>query len=436
MEGVFHRMWRKQRGWVIGAVSICVIAVLLLATRMFGAHNGAGTVSGPAGIPTAEVIRGELVDTVELRGTIKALRTSVLEAPSDSGDIQIVTLAKDGELVHKNDVVAVFDPSTIQNTLAQRKSDMKQAEAQVDDAKAQAHLVEEQDQTDLQKAKYDIRRAELDASQAEILSAIDGEEKKLLLADAQQKAIQAQQKLDSDRANAKANISSIDQKRTKALRDVTMYEDSVGRLTLRAPVDGMVNRLPNWRAGGMFGGSAPPFKEGDRAWARADVLQLPDLTSLLIGARVDESDRGKLLVGQTVTARVDAVPDRDFIGTVQDISPLAKVDFSAGWPPAKNFDLAVVLEHPDPRLRPGMSVSERIAVQHFPNVILVPSEAVLTKNGRNIVYVMQGSKTSDNFEERVVTIGHRSGGQVEIRSGLKPGERVALKDPSATAAKP
>ena len=53
------------------------------------------------------------------------------------------------------------------------------------------------------------------------LSAIDGEEKKLALADAEQKAKQVQQKLDSDRANAKANMASIDQKRTKALRDVT-----------------------------------------------------------------------------------------------------------------------------------------------------------------------------------------------------------------------
>ena len=208
-----------------------------------------------------------------------------------------------------------------------------------------------------------------------------------------------------------------------------MYQDSIGRLTLVAPVDGMVNRLPNWRAGGMLGGSAPPFKEGDRAWPMADIAQLPDLSALRITAHLDEEDRGRLHPGQTVTARVDAVPDRDFIGTVQDISPLAKVDFSAGWPPAKNFDLAVVLEHPDPRLKPGMSVTERIAVQKIPNVILIPAEALFNRNGHDVVYIEQGSKGSNNFSEHSVVIGHRGGGQVEIRSGLQPGQRVALKDP-------
>jgi multidrug efflux pump subunit AcrA (membrane-fusion protein) len=138
-----------------------------------------------------------------------------------------------------------------------------------------------------------------------------------------------------------------------------------------------------------------------------------------------------LHAGETVTARVDAVTDLAFTGTVADISPLTKIDFSSGWPPVKNFDLVVALDHIDGRLRSGMSVTERIAVQRIPNVILVPAEAVFTRNGRDVVYVEQGAKGSNNFAERVVTIGHRGGGQVEIRSGLEPGVRVATKDPVA-----
>jgi len=95
----------------------------------------------------------------------------------------------------------------------------------------------------------------------------------------------------------------------------------------------------------------------------------------------------------------------------------------------KNFDLVVTLDHVDNRLRPGMSVTERIAVQRIPNVILVPAEALFTRNGRDVVYVEQGAKGSNNFSERAVVIGHRGGGQVEIRSGLEPGVRVATKDP-------
>jgi HlyD family secretion protein len=427
MNGSSSSIWSKRRGWI---VLVCLVTVIVAAgVWFFGGRRNSGSVSAAAGTPTTPVIRGELVDTVELRGQIKPIRSSDLLAPSDSGDIQIVKLAKDGEMVHKGDAVIVLDPTPNQNILNQRRSDLRQAQAQVDDFKARAKLLEEQDLTDLQKANYDVERAKLDVSQAEILSPIDGEEKKLLLADAEQKVKQVQQKLESDKTSNKADIANISQKVEKAQRDVKRYEDAISRLTVFAPVDGMIHLMPNWRAGGMFGDNAPPFKEGDRAWAMATIGQLPDLSALRITAHLEEEDRSRLHAGQSVTARVDAVPDHELEGHVSEVSPLAKIDFSGGWPPNKNFDLTVVLDHPDTRLRPGMSVTERIAVQRIPNVILVPSEAVFNRNGRDVVYVQESARFGDSFMERPVAIGHRGGGMVEIRNGLQPGERVALKDP-------
>ncbi len=430
MAGFFQQAWRTKRGWIIAAAGVVVLAGVLVAMRLAGPRGGSATVSAAGATPTAVVVRGDLVDSVELRGQFQAYHTSILEAPSDSGAIQIVKLAKDGDPIKKGDVAVVLDPSTLQATLDQRRSDVKQTEAQKADAEAQARLTEEQDVTDLQKANYDVESAKLTASQAEILSPIDGEEKRLAVADAEARARQAQQKLESDRASSRANIAAFEQKRQKALRDVKLYEDAISHLTLFAPVDGIVNRLPNWRTNN-FGGNAQPFKEGDRAWSGANILQLPDLSSLRISARVDETDRSRLRAGQTATARADAIPDQEFVCSVFEISPLAKIDFSNGWPPTKNFDVSVVIDHPDPRLRPGMSVTERIAVQSIHNVITVPATAVFTKIGRTVAFVAQGDKSSSNFSERVVVVGHRGGGQVEILSGLQPGERVALKDPSA-----
>jgi HlyD family secretion protein len=429
MAGFFQQTWRTKRGWVLSVAVVIVLAGVLVAMRLAGPGGGATIVSAAGATPTALVVRGDLVDSVELRGQFQAYHTSILEAPSDAGTIQIVKLAKDGDPIKKGDIAVVLDPSTLQATLAQRRSDVKQTEAQKADAEAQARLVDEQDVTDLQKSNYDVESAKLSASQAEILSPIDGEEKRLAVADAEARAHQAQQKLESDRASQRANIAAFEQKRQKALRDVKLYEDAISHLTLIAPVDGIVNRLSNWR--NNMGGGAQPFKEGDRAWSGADILQLPDLSSLRISARVDETDRSRLRAGQTATARADAIPDQEFVCTVSEISPLAKIDLSNGWPPTKNFDVSVLIDHPDPRLRPGMSVTERIAVQSIPNVIMVPATAVFTKIGRTVAFVAQGDKSSNNFSERVVVVGHRGGAQVEIISGLQPGERVALKDPSA-----
>src|ERR1019366_5730293 len=312
MLGNNSSIWYRRRGTIIVAGLLLVAGAVVAYMRWFGSRGDASTVSAATAIPSAEVIRGELVDIVELRGQIRPLHSVDLLAPPDAGQIQILKLVKDGDTVKKGDVAIVFDPSTIQMTLNQRRSDLKQAEAQIDDMRAKQKLAEQQDQTDLLKAKYDVERAKLDASQAEILSQIDGEEKKLLLADAEQRVKQAQQKVDSDVASNKADIANISQKREKALRDVQHWEEAISRLTILAPTDGMVHLMPNYQAGGNFGSNPPPFKEGDRAWSMAAIAQIPDLSALRITARLDEEDRGRLHAGETVTARVDAVTDLSF----------------------------------------------------------------------------------------------------------------------------
>jgi RND family efflux transporter MFP subunit len=220
-------------------------------------------------------------------------------------------------------------------------------------------------------------------------------------------------------------VGRASQKRNKALFDVQQGERAVSSMTLRAPVGGMVTILPNWR--NQVGWSeAPEFKEGDRLWPGAAIAELPDLSSVRVAARVDETDRGRVKPGQPAKVRVDAIPDREFDARVAEISPLAKLDFSS-WPLTKSFDLILELAATDQRLRPGMSANARIAVDRQADAVLLPAPALFEKGGRSVVYV-QGAW---GFQERLVEIGRRTPKQVAVRRGVKPGERVALRDPTA-----
>ncbi len=194
-------------------------------------------------------------------------------------------------------------------------------------------------------------------------------------------------------------------------------------LTLRAPSDGLVTLMMNWRAGGPFGGGVE-FKEGDRAWSGAGIVELPDLSTLQFSARVDEIDRGRVKVEDSAVIRVDALPDRQFNARVARISPLASTDFSAGWPFPRNFRMELALQQSDSRLRPGMSANVRIAVERMPNSILIPAEAAFLKSGRSVAYVRHGSA----FEERSIEVARRSEGQLAVAKGLNPGETVATRD--------
>ena len=141
-------------------------------------------------------------------------------------------------------------------------------------------------------------------------------------------------------------------------------------------------------------GGAQDFREGDRAWPGAAIVELPDLSAVRLTARLDEADRGRVEVGQPASVHLDAVPDRVYESKVASISLLARVDFSTNWPPARDFDIQLAMGDPDSRLRPGMSATVRIAVARLPDVLLVPAQAVSLVNGRPTVYV----QTSSGFD--------------------------------------
>ena len=376
-------------------------------------------------VPTAVVQRGDFTDFLELRGQFKAVRSVTVNAPSNAGDLRILQLVRDGARVKKGDVLVRFDVTKLKADLAQDRSVLRAAEAESDQIKAQSRLTTEQDRTDLLKAGYDVDSAKLDASKGEIVSKIEGAEARLAVTDAESKRSAGEQKSKSDDAGASADLGGKEHKITKARYDVNQAEHRIAVLTLRAPIDGLITILPNFRSGG-FSGSSQSFKEGDSAWSGAAILEIPDLSTLRLTARVDEADRARVALGQSALVRVDAVPDREFHARVSDISTLATVDFNGGWPFSKNFELRLSLDDVDSRLRPGMNASARLAVETIPGAVLIPNAAAFKKSGETIAYVLRGS----HFEPTTIQVSRRGESHLAVTSGLNPGDRVALKDPS------
>ncbi len=421
MPGTVKKIWRRHR------IPVIVLGLVVVSGITYGAARFTREVPT---IPTAIVQRGEFLESVKFHGRVIAEKSVQIKAPAITGDIQITFLARTGTAAKKGDVIVKFDTAKLQDTLNQRRSDMKQAEAGIGEERARARLLDEQDRTDLLKARYDVERAKLDVSQESILSQIDGAEKKLALADAEQKLREVEARQKADQASSQATINGKVQDRAKAEADVRRAETDIAAMTLRAPTDGVVTLFPNWRAGGWFSDNPPEFRPGDRAWNGAAIAELPDFSTLQVSTRIEEVDRGRLMLGQTATVRVDAVPDREFQAHIAQISALAKTDFTT-WPPPRNFDVSLQLDSKDTRLRPGMSSMGRIAVNRVPGSILIPVGAMFTQNGSSIVYVLAGTK----FVPRPVAVGLRNDEQLAIASGLKEGEKVALKDPTLAAEK-
>jgi HlyD family secretion protein len=398
---------------------IAVIAVVVVGSvGTIGAMHFA--TRAPA-IATAEVKLAEFVDSLDIRGVVHALKSASISAPAYAGDLRIIKIATDGAQVKKGDVIIQFDKTKTAQDLAQFRSALKSAQAEIEQARAQARLSEEEDLTAVMKARYSVESAKLEASKQEIVSAIEGKEAKLKVADAEQKLREAEQKQKSDRVANNALVESNFQASRKALWDMQRAERALGEMTLSAPSNGIVALMQNWRPDGQA-----TFRPGDRVWPGALLAELPDVSTLRVSSRVDETERGRLRTGQVVNVQLDAIPDAQFTGRIDQISTVATLDFTGGWPFPRNFDLQVTLEQSDVRLRPGMTAQLTIVVDRVPKAITIPKQASFQKSGRTVAYVLNGSK----FDERVLEVGRRSRDGLLVAKGLRAGERVALKDPT------
>lgn len=382
-----------------------------------------------SGAPTAVVTKGTFVDFLQLRGEIRPVRSVILSAPSSGTDLQIVDLVKNGARVSAGDVIAEFDPTVQQRTLETKRSELNQAESEIARTGAELTRRVQAAQSELEEARKAVQRAKLDVQANELRPRIEAEKLVIVLSDAETHVRELEQKVEGERIAAAADVAIARQKRDKASYDVREAERIIGSLTIRAPAGGSVSLLPNFRAGGPFQRAAPEFKRGDRAWFGAAIAELPDLSAVKMTARVDEFDRGRVQQGSPVRVRVDAVPDRELTGTLTDISVVAKPDFSS-WPPARNFDLVVAIADGDERLRSGMSASARLELDRLPGVLLLPSGAVFQRGAATVAYVVNGGTT----ESRPVMVLRRGREQIALASGLREGERVALREPEATGA--
>jgi HlyD family secretion protein len=401
---------------------ILVLFPIIAALLIFGIIRFAR--SAPQ-VPTIQVQRKEFVEYAEMRGTVKALRSITISAPASAGDLQILDIVASGSKVKKGEVIVSFDATTLKQSLAQDRSALKSADAEIQQAKVAASLKKEQDLTDIMKARFEVESARMETQKQEILSVIEGQKAKLALNDAEEKLAETEAKLRSDRASSSSNIASSEKKRDAALFQVHRDETQLVALALRAPNDGIVVLENNWQASGPMQAPAP-FKAGDHTSPGTALAQIPDVSTLRISARVEEAQRGKVQLKQAATIRVDAVPDRNYNGVVDEISSTASMDFNSGWPFPKNFSIGITMNEQDSRLTPGMGAMIRVDVDRVANGLVLPSTAVYRKEGRTLVYVRRGSK----FEETVVEVARRSGDETLIAQGVSAGDQVALKDPT------
>lgn len=379
-------------------------------------------------IPTARARKAEFIISVKTRGEIRSTRSVILAAPQVP-DPKITRLAESGKVVNAGDVVVEFDAAQQEQFYLDRSTSVRTVDSEIVQLKATHRITDEADQMNMMTSEYNVERAKLEASKAEVVSDIEGAKSRIDVGISEGDLGQQKIIVDSHKVSQQADLQRLQQKKDKTVRDQERAKGYLSKMVMRAPITGIVNILPNFRASGSFGSSPPAFKEGDRAWTGAAIAEIPDLTSMRIELKLDEVDRGKLQVGQKVRLRVDALPEKELHAELDWISPIAAIAWRGMGLTEKTFPARATLQNLDSRLRPGMSASAEIIIESAPGAILIPARASFVNKGKPAVWVQRGA----GFEIRQIEVGKRNETDLVVRSGLKAGETIYLENPIEAA---
>jgi len=401
----------------------------LLATLILVAAAALGVyrltrVQASAALPVAPARKVDFQVIVRARGELKSGRSVTIYAPIVPS-LRIASLSPSGESIAQGQLVVKFDSSASEQQLQQKEAALRQAQATLDQAVAQAKITQEQDKSDLADARYTVERARLQAARNEIVSRIQGEEDKIDLGMAEEKLKVEQATVELHQASDRAKIGSATRLRDQAQNDVNITSSRIAQMAIHAPISGLLIFLTNYSQGWM---NAKPYKVGDNVCSGCPIGEIPDLTTLEMEGKIEEIDRGRIAVGQDANVRVDALPELPLPAKVTMISPLAEL--SREWPPSRSFRAHAPIGHPAANLRPGMNGGMDIVVSRIPNAISIPAKALFTRAGKPIVYLARNG----SYRPAEVQVLARNPDEIAV-SGIAAGALVALVDASRQEAK-
>ena len=365
----------------------------------------------------APVRKGEFVAIIRCRGQIKAGRAARVYAPRVP-NLRIAWMAPPGEIVEQGEPVIRFDSSSAQQELIPKRAALEQAQATLDQAIVEGRITAQRDESDLADSRLNVELAKLKTANNEFVSRIEAEQSQIDLAVAEQNLRMLEAEVAQHVVSNESKVASLTRQRDHARADMELTIARLSQMEILAPLTGYAIYSTNRQS--MQ--NPQPFRVGDSVSVGMNLAVIPDMTSLMIDVSVEETDRGRMTVGDNVRVRVDALPELVIEATLTRISPLAEFSFETF---SRSFRAYAALdEHADPRLRPGMNGGMDIIIERIPDAITVPAQALFTRGGKPAVYLLEDG----NFRAVDVQVLARNPDEVAI-AGIPDDARVSLVDP-------
>jgi len=371
---------------------------------------------------TYEVQKGEFIIDVLVSGELKARQSVKVSVPmSIRGNLRIVEMVQEGWDVEEGDMLIRFDTADLENDLLDNEEELATKYQELEEliVQLQSDSVQRDAQMEIQELTFEqnklrFSRAEFEPENTKRQMEIDMQKAELNL---------LQQRLDHERAK-KTSKERLDRKLNdiqRTLDNIEEIEKQIEESVIYAPSPGLVVYKES-----RGSGESVKIKVGDEVYRRQELLELPDLSEILVSTAVIEVDISKVKRKQEVIVTLDA-NDLVYYGTITDIGRLARRESASLGNTIKVIDTEITLENTegDESLIPGMTARCQIITDRIPDVMFVPRSSVFADDNGEFVYVKNGR----SYDQTYVTIGAKNRDYYVIETGLEVGQLVTLRDP-------
>lgn len=337
-------------GGVVGGIAlIAIVATLIINAQPQGTTD-----------PVTDMVNeGTFTTTVEAKGQLKPISASVV-SPSVDGTVDSINVQA-GQSVNEGDVLMTIKNNELDRNVAEAQRAVAAAQEDLANAQKSAAAAQAGPTTDADGASAAAGTASNASTDTSAVSA-------------------AQRSLASAQAN-------LDQANAKAAGRTVTAPSSGSIVELNAKVGATVT-------GGMIMG------ESDTSGGK-QCMQIADLSKMKVTVQVGEKDIAKIAVGQSANVTYPAFPDIVSQGTVTAIASVANSDsnYSGG---SVTFNVDILIEAPDSRLKPGMTAEVSVVTEQLDDVVMVPTMALMTEDGEN--YYVNVATDAEGKETRRVKV--------------------------------
>ncbi|MGZ4817770.1 MAG: efflux RND transporter periplasmic adaptor subunit [Terriglobales bacterium] len=395
---------KKKKRWLYIAGS--VVGVLLIVFGVVAATRGGTKIDSSK---LAKVDRGDLAKSVVATGKVEPI-TKVEIKSKASGIVKKWTVDA-GETVKAGRVLVELDKVEIEAQVRQAKAQLEAAEASERAAIA-----------DYERAKVDAISPDIPmlkrAYDRAVSMAKDGVVSQSQLDDAQK----AYELATNKQQVALAQLGVLKAKEKQAAAQVAQARATLAQLqeqytyyTIVAPIDGIILsrdvEIGNAVSSILVMGSSATL-----------VMTEGDTSEVYVKGKVDESDIGKVYLGQPARIKVESFKDKSFTGKVTKISPMGVEKDNV-----TTFEVRVSITNPGGELKAAMTANAEIILEEHKNVLRIPEGAVVYDKDKKASVEVPDQSKKDGQRKVAVKLGISNGAKAEVLDGLKEGDQVVLQ---------